>query len=109
MLRPARLPIAFLFAFSTFINFSFAYKEYTASHKASIVSTFNDSLIYYRSFVPKETIKEKACDAYTLMDLEEKGLSKKVFDLAMKGYNKLIKRRLVRNKNFITIADFSNL
>jgi hypothetical protein len=107
MLRSVRLPIALLFAFSTFINFSFSYKENAVSNKVSIVTTFNDSASSGKTYIPNETAKDKAPDAYSLMDLEEKGLSKKVFDLAMQGYNKLIKKRLVRNRNVITIADFS--
>ena len=107
MLRSVRLPIAFLFAFPTLINFSFTYKENTGPHKIIIASAINDSASSDKNCVPNETAKENTCDAYSLMDLEEKGLSKKVFDLAMQGYNKLVKKRLVRNKNFITIADFS--
>lgn len=41
------------------------------------------------------------------MNLEKKGLSKEVFDLALKGYNNLIQKKLVHNKNIITVIDFS--
>ena len=44
---------------------------------------------------------------YTSLGLEEKGLSKKAFDYAYKGYRKLLARNLVKNPGFLTICDFS--
>lgn len=107
MLRSVRLPIAFLFAFPTFINFSFSFKENNVSNKLSILTAYNDSAASSKTFVSEESAKAKVSDAYTLMNLEKKGLSKKVFDLALKGYNTIIQKRLVRNKNIITVIDFS--
>lgn len=105
MPRPIRLLIAFLFAFPILINFSFLYKPKVVANKLIILIAYNDSAASKK--IITEEVEEKAPDAYTLLDLEDKGLSKNVFDLAMEGYNKLIKKRLIRNKNVITIADFS--
>jgi hypothetical protein len=106
MLRSVRLPIALLFAFPILINFSFSYKQNNGSNKLIILAAFNDS-VASKNFISAEPEKDKAPDTYTLLDLEKKGLSKNVFDLALKGYNRLIKKRLVRNKNIITVIDFS--
>ena len=105
MPRPIRLLIAFLFAFPILINFSFLYKPKVVANKLIILIAYNDSATSKK--IITEEVKEKAPDTYTLLDLEAKGLSKNVFDLAMQGYNRLIKKRLIRNKNVITIADFS--
>ena len=106
MLRTIRIPIALLFAFPTFINLSFSYKE-VKHPKLIIAYTYTDSAGAVNC-MPVD-IKEvpEAPDAYTVMDLGKKGLSRKAFDLALKGYNKLLKKRLVHNKNIITVIDFS--
>ena len=106
MLRSVRLPIALLFAFLILINFSFSYKPKKGLSKKIIHTAYNDSGAS-KNLISSEPEKDKAPDTYTLLDLEKKGLSKTVFDLALQGYNKLIKKRLVRNKNVITVVDFS--
>ena len=106
MLRPIRLSIAFLFAFPTFINFSFSIKEKSVLNSSALAAVYNDSLSS-KAYISEETEKEKISDQYTLINLEKKGLSRQVFDLALKGYNGLLKKRLIRNKNVITIVDFS--
>ncbi|MEO5782500.1 MAG: murein L,D-transpeptidase catalytic domain family protein [Ginsengibacter sp.] len=105
MPRPIRLLIVFLFAFPILINFSFLYKPKVVAKKLIILIAYNDSAASKK--IITEEVKEKAPDTYNLLDLEDKGLSKNVFDLAMQGYTKLIKKRLIHNKNVITIADFS--
>ena len=108
MLRSIRLPIVFLFAFPTFINFGFSYKENIVTDKAIIhTSAINDSSISANTIISEETEKDQPVDEYTLIGLDKMGLSKNAFDLALKGYNKLLGKRLVRNKNVITIIDFS--
>ena len=44
---------------------------------------------------------------YATLELESKGLSKKAFDYAYKGYQKLLKKRLVKNPRYLTICDLS--
>lgn len=105
MLKPIRLPIAILFAFSTFINFSFSFKENNSPKKLFIASAFNDSAD--NLFTPDKTEKVAAVDVYSAMNLDKKGLSKQAFDLALKGYNNLLHKKLVHNKNIITVIDFS--
>lgn len=104
MLRPLRLSIAFLFAFPTFINFSFSIKDKPVVTNSVSTGLHKDSLASL-PIIAEE--KDKAPDAYALMDLEQKGLSRKAFDLAIKGYNKLLNKKLLRNKNIITVIDFS--
>ncbi|MCW3092254.1 MAG: murein L,D-transpeptidase catalytic domain family protein [Chitinophagaceae bacterium] len=106
MPRSIRLPIAFLFAFTTFISFSFSFKENNISTKAGILACYNDSSST-ETFISDKHANTKAPDTYTVMNLEKKGLSKKAFDLALKGYNNLIRKKVIRNKNIITVIDFS--
>ena len=106
MLRSIRLPIALLFTFLILINFSFSYKPNNGLSKLIIHTVYNDSAAS-KNFITAEPEKDQAPDTYTLLDIEKKGLSKNVFDLALQGYNRLIKKRLVRNKNIITVIDFS--
>lgn len=44
---------------------------------------------------------------YSSLCLDEKGLSKKAFDLAYKGYQKLLKKKLIANPGYLTICDMS--
>ena len=107
MFRSIRLPIAILFAFTTFINFSFSLKEKRVPNKTFIVSLYNDSANAIKSPVAEKSEKAVAPDGYSIMKLDKKGLSRQAYDLALKGYNKLLRKRLVRNKNIITVVDFS--
>ena len=103
MLRTIRIPIALLFAFPTFINLSFSYKENNHS-KAPFIHTDSASTTNRPG---AEIEKPEVTDPYVIMGLEKKGLARKAFDLALNGYNKLLKKRLIRNKNIITVIDFS--
>ncbi len=109
MLTSIRLPIAFLFVFPAFINFPNSFKGNSVLNKISTHSAYNDSCRESETYVIEEPAKAKIPDAYTLMNLESKGLSKEVFDLALRGFNNLIKKRLVRNKNIITVIDFGKI
>jgi hypothetical protein len=44
---------------------------------------------------------------YHSLGLEAKGLSKKAFEHAYKGYQKLLKKKLVSRADYLTICDFS--
>jgi hypothetical protein len=108
MLRSIHLPVVFLFALPIFINLSFLPKENTVADKAIIRTViYNDSSASSNKLISEETEKDKPEDIYTSIGLDKKGLSKDAFDLALKGYNNLLKKRLVRNKNIITVVDFS--
>jgi hypothetical protein len=104
MLRPVQLPIALLLAFPISINYSFVKKE----TKIPVIYTDGpvktDSSATATISVPEE--KEET-DVYSQMDLQKRGLSREAFDLALKGYNNMSKKRLLRNKNIITVIDFS--
>lgn len=104
MLKTIHLPIAFLFAFPILINFSFSYKEKKVSKTIITHASFTDSV---SGDGAKEHAKTETPDEYTLMNLDKSGLSKQAFELALKGYNNLLKKRIIRNKNVITVVDFS--
>lgn len=44
---------------------------------------------------------------YHSLCLEEKGLSKKAFDYAYKGYQRLVAKKIIDNTGYLTICDFS--
>jgi len=104
MPKSIHVPIVCLFVFINLINFSFLPKVDTRKKISIPVLRYEDSVIIKPEAAEK---KEETPDAYTIMNLEKKGLSKSVFELAVKGYNKLVKKRLVRNKKVITVIDFS--
>jgi hypothetical protein len=54
-----------------------------------------------------QNISEKASSIYEGLNLEEKGLSKEAFEYAYKGYQKLLKKNLVSQPDYLTICDFS--
>lgn len=107
MLRSIHLPIAFIFVSTIFTSLSLSHKKNKIAIKHSLATLFNDSASSSKNFISKESEKENISDAYTLLKLEKKGLAKEVFNLALKGYNNLVQKRLVRNKNIITVIDFS--
>ncbi len=90
MLKPISLPIALLFAFSAFINFSFSFKENKAPKKLFVAYAFNDSVNAANNITLDKIEKTTAVDVYEEMNLDKKGLSKQAFDLALKGYNNLL-------------------
>ena len=44
---------------------------------------------------------------YRVLNLQEMGLSQTVFDYAFKGYNYLVKKRIISKQDYLTICDFS--
>ncbi len=107
MQRTISFPVALLFAFSTFINFSFSFKEDKIPKKIKIVFVFKDSVTDSKTVVPEKAECTAAVDVYNVMNLESKGLSRQAFDLALKGYNHLLHKKLVHKKDIITVVDFS--
>lgn len=102
MLRSIRLPIALLFVITAFTNFS---SPVNTTGSSSFFININDSA---KTITAEENTKKIiVADKYSLMDLDKKGLSKKAFDLALKGYDHLVQKRLVHNKNILTVIDFS--
>ncbi len=67
---------------------------------ASIVS-LHSSLVTIKGAV------DNSSSLYTALQLEELGLSKKVFDHAWKGYQHLLERKKIANPGYLTICDFS--
>jgi hypothetical protein len=44
---------------------------------------------------------------YQLLNLHEMGLSQSVFEYAYRGYNYLVKKKVISKQNYLTICDFS--
>lgn len=107
MTKSISLPIVISFAFTIFISLSFSVKETRVSNKIIATPAYADSLNVVKTFTTDKADKNFASDAYTLMDLDKKGLSKQAFELAIKGYDHLLNKRLIRHKNIITVIDFS--
>jgi len=55
----------------------------------------------------KQMASIKASFVYDLLNLEEKGLSKKAFEYAYKGYLQLVEKNLVTRPDYLTICDLS--
>ena len=104
MLRIFRLPIYCLLFIVVLINLSFSLKENTSHTYSFKHFSFRDSST--RAYV---VMKEEAesPDSYTKLHLVEKGVSRDAFSLALKGFNRLLQKRLLRNKNILTLIDFS--
>jgi hypothetical protein len=51
--------------------------------------------------------KNETFRLYDELGLKEKGLSPKAFEYALKGYNKLLKKRIIKKSQYLTICDFS--
>jgi hypothetical protein len=104
MLRPVQLPIALLLAFPISINYSFVKKE----TKIPVIYTDGPVKTDSSATATISVLEEKEeTDVYSQMDLQKRGLSREAFDLALKGYNNMSKKRLLHNKNIITVIDFS--
>jgi hypothetical protein len=57
--------------------------------------------------VPKSAPAEDIHLLYTSLHLRQKGLSKKAFDYACKGYRVLLKKKLIKKQAYLAICDFS--
>lgn len=51
--------------------------------------------------------KEEISSLYTLLKLQQKGLSIKAFEYACRGYNRLLKKGIVNKQGYLVICDFS--
>jgi len=59
------------------------------------------------SFAAKNDRKTELTSLYETLCLQEKGLSKKAFDFAYKGYLLLLKNKKISSEDYLTICDFS--
>ncbi len=53
------------------------------------------------------SVPEENADVYSAVNLTELGLSRDIFDLAIKGMRKLESKGRLKNSNIVTIADYS--
>ena len=58
-------------------------------------------------FVLKNSPKEDISSLYTSLKLQQKGLSKKAFEYACKGYRLLLKKKIISKQGYLAICDFS--
>jgi hypothetical protein len=65
------------------------------------------SIINVAGVVETSTEKDTSIDIFTEVDLQGSGLSKDVFNLAIKGLSKLDANGKIQNHNIVTIADYS--
>jgi hypothetical protein len=84
------------------INSSFILTENKSNDfSISIPSAFSPS------FSSGDITETEINSLFSAFCLDEKGLSKKAFEYAYKGYRKLIKRKNIDNPRYLTICDFS--
>ncbi len=86
-------------AFAGGWNFSAVKYKYVGTN----LNTLNDSLVKSEA---KNTVYE-VDGIYHALQLEQQGLSKKIFDYAMKGFMQLREKGKLDNENIISIVDFS--
>lgn len=55
----------------------------------------------------KNPVENEASQLYDELGLKEKGLSKDAFEYAYKGYDRLLKKHVIKRPEFLTICDFS--
>jgi hypothetical protein len=56
---------------------------------------------------PANLTTDISSSLYSLLRLEEKGLSRQAFDYAYKGYRRLVEKKKIKNTCLLTICDFS--
>jgi hypothetical protein len=76
-----------------------------SDHRALKLPILTKEVVEEKSF--DETVRAVADSIYDLMDLDATGLESEAFQLAFKGYNKLLEQGLVKMSDILTIADFS--
>ena len=71
--------------------------------------TINNSTLAANIIVidPAKDISEKATLLYNELNLEEMGLSEEAFDYAYRGYEYLLKKKMIAEPDYLTICDFS--
>ncbi|MFC0773683.1 murein L,D-transpeptidase catalytic domain family protein [Terrimonas alba] len=57
--------------------------------------------------VDLKPLADEMASLYFLLNLHEMGLSQPVFEYAYKGYNHLVKKKIISKQNYLTICDFS--
>jgi hypothetical protein len=59
------------------------------------------------SFITDNSVIEDVSALYSVLNLEQKGLSKQAFEYACKGYQRLWKKRVIAKDAYLVICDFS--
>ncbi|MGZ8554347.1 MAG: murein L,D-transpeptidase catalytic domain family protein [Chitinophagaceae bacterium] len=58
-------------------------------------------------FAKNNSLEEEIALLYSSLKLQQKGLSKRAFEYAFKGYRLLLKKRIINKKGYLAICDFS--
>jgi hypothetical protein len=69
--------------------------------------TFPSSAIRLFGFSNDKSLHEDIDILYSSLKLQQKGLSKKAFEYACKGYRRLLKKRVISEAGYLVICDFS--
>ena len=109
-----RYPIRKLLLAATLATGSFAFTTASHSNKTVAATDNNASISVERSTVlpapapmPVASAEAATKELYSELHLAENGLHEEVFDLALKGFNKLEGSGKIPNEDKITIVDFS--
>ena len=72
-----------------------------------LLSSFSEAPVTSAYGINATTDYTSSSILYNSLCLDEKGLSKKAFDLAYRGYQKLLRRKMISNPGYLTICDMS--
>jgi hypothetical protein len=105
-LRAKRFTWFLLVAFIILVQLSFvaaknSFSDEISLHDSSSVQDVNTELVTASS-----SFLAKSMAVYDSIGLEEEGLSKDVFEMALKGMEKLLEAGVTQRDNIIAIADF---
>lgn len=106
MLKVICCPVVCLFIFPLFTGFSFHNAE-IKNIPLNFRTPFPADSLQNKNATDKTDKPAESISAYYQMHLEKKGLSKNAYDLALKGYERLLKKKLVGKKYIISIIDYS--
>lgn len=70
-----------------------------------------NSSYYHTAILPSAVKKKSPIEdislLYSILKLEQKGLSKQAFEYACKGYRRLLKKQIISKEGYLVICDFS--
>jgi hypothetical protein len=70
-----------------------------------------ESPYYHTAILPSAVKKNLPAEdislLYSILKLEQKGLSKQAFESACKGYRRLLKKQIINKEGYLVICDFS--
>lgn len=72
----------------------------------------NSEAVHSKIIIPPHfskniSLEEEIAVLYSSLELQQKGLSKRAFEYAFKGYRRLLKKRTINKERYLAIIDFS--